>query len=178
MMRAAARFVIRFLAMTPLLLGLAGCFKSAAPLVGEAEAVFPFQTLTIKTPEGETGILKRQDNAYVYSEPDASSPDKEKQQVVRLYQVEEDLYIAQELEEGGEATYILAKKNGDTIVTRSDCQGLDAATLKNAGIIPPKPDAGLFYECVTNNLNSLIALAKSPAVWADHTTTLQIVSIE
>ncbi|MGF1620909.1 MAG: hypothetical protein ACFCUR_09870 [Rhodomicrobiaceae bacterium] len=177
MIAATARLAIRFLALTPLLLGLAGCFKSDSPLVAGTDAVFPFQTLTVKTPDGETGILKRVGDVYVYSEPDAQ-PETEKHQSVLLYKVGDNLYLAQNADEDGEATYILAKRDGDTILARADCRGLDEDTLAQAGIEPPKRGSGLFYECRAADLKSLVALAKSPAIWADHTTALQILSIE
>jgi hypothetical protein len=177
MISAAARLAIRFLALTPLLFGLAGCFKSGTPLIAGADAVFPFQTLTMKTPDGQTGILKRTGDVYVYSEPD-TQPGTEKHQSVLLYQVGDNLYLAQNADEDGEATYILAKREGDKILARSDCRGLDADTLAQAGIEPPKRGSSILYECLATDLKSLVALAKSPAIWADHTTALQILSIE
>lgn len=177
MTAATARLAIRFLALTPLLLGLAGCFKSETPVIAKADAVFPFQTLTVKTPDGQTGILKRAGDVYVYSEPDAK-PETEKHQSVLLYKVGDNLYLAQNADEDGEATYVLAKREGDTILARSDCKGLGADTLAQAGIEPPERGSGIFYECRVTDLKSLVSLAKSPAIWADHTTALQIVSIE
>ena len=177
MIAATARLAIRFLALTPLLLGLAGCFKSDAPLIAKADAVFPFQTLTVTTPDGQTGILKRVGDVYVYSEPD-TQPETEKHQSVLLHKVGDNLYVAQNADEDGEATYILAKRDGDTLLARSDCRGLGADTLAQAGMEPPEHGSGILYECRAADLNSLAALANSPAIWADHTTALQIVSIE
>jgi hypothetical protein len=177
MISATARLAIRFLALTPLLFGLAGCFKSESPLIAGADAIFPFQTLTVKTPDGQTGILKRTGDVYVYSEPDAQ-PGTEKHQSVLLYKVGDNLYIAQNADEDGEATYVLAKREDDTILARSDCKGLGTDTLAQSGIEPPERGSGIFYECRATDLKSLVALANSPAIWADHTTALQIVSIE
>ena len=177
-MPAAARPAIRVLLVAPVLFGLAGCFQSETRLIAEADAAFPFKTMTLKTEDGETGILQQQGKVYVYDEPGSSSSDDDGDQTVQLYQVGDGLYIAQHSDQDGEATYIFAKKTGDTILTRADCRGLDAATLSAANVKAPQKATGIVYRCRADDLKSLIALARSPAIWAEHTTTLQIVSIE
>jgi len=177
-MMPPVRAAFRALVLTALIGGLSGCFLSETPLINEANAAYPFTAMTIKTEEGETGFVKRQGGFYSFVETADSDTDETSAASVLFYEVADDLYIVQATEDNGEATYLLAKRQDGAIITRSDCDGLDAKTLAKAGVTPPDSGDRLLRACYAKTLKSLIALAQSSDTWAGQTTALQIVSVE
>jgi hypothetical protein len=155
-----------------LVLGLAGCFKSEAPLIDKASAKYPFQTITL-TIDGETEVLTRDGDDYRRTENDKPS-----EATLLIHEIAENLFIVQESQPDGEATYLFAKKQADKVVIRSDCEGIGAETLERLNIQTPKPGKPLFFECKIKDLDALIGLGQSPELWSGETKTLQIVSME
>lgn len=163
----------RQLVVLTLVLGLAGCFKSASALIDKADAKYPFTTITLKADDDQLQVIKRDGDVYRLIEDG-----KEREEPLLLYEIAENLYIIQETPKDGEATYLFAKKNGQQIVFQNDCRGIDADTLKRLKIETRDESKGVFFTCHAADLYALIALGQSPDLWSSETKTLQIVSIE
>lgn len=171
-MTARLRCAFRPIALLALVLGLTGCFKSEAPLIDKASAKFPFQTISL-TIDGDTEVLTRDGDVYRRTENDKPS-----EATLLIHEIAENLFIVQESQPDSEATYLFAKKQGDTVVVRADCQGIGAETLERLNIVTPKADKPLFFDCKIKDLDALIGLGQSPDLWSGETKTLQIVSME
>ena len=172
-MMARTRRMWRLLAAAVLVSGLAGCFKSAAPLIDASNAKFPFKTITMKSAEGDTEIVKRDGDVYKRIENDKPSDEP-----LLIYEIAEHLYIVQESAKDGDVTYLFAKRDGDKIVVRGDCHGIASDTLKSLKFDVRDTANGMFLECYTEDLKALIALGQSPGIWSEGTQTLQILSLE
>jgi hypothetical protein len=160
--------------ITPLLLvlSLAGCFKSSAPLLDAAQAKYPFATLTLKNEEGQISTVKRDGDVYRFIEDG-----KQDSTALLIHELGPDLYLVQVATPDGESEYLFAKKQDKQLVVRSDCRGLDPAVLHGAGA-EVQESGETIYECHFKDAKGLVELGKSPGIWAASTTTLQIVSIE
>ncbi len=166
------RGALRHFLLVPLILGLAGCFKSTAPLIDKSHASYPFQAITLEI-DNEVEIVKREGDVYRRIENN-----KPRGEPLLIYEIEDGLYIVQEGDQGGEATYLFAKRQDDKVVVRSDCRGMDADVLASLNVQARKDDKTVFFECRIKDLDALIGLGKSPAIWSGETQTLQIVSME
>jgi hypothetical protein len=171
-MTARLRCAFRPAALLALVLGLAGCFKSEAPLIDKASAKFPFQTISL-TIDGETEVLTRDGDVYRRTENDKPS-----EATLLIHEIAENLFIVQESQPEGEATYLFARKQDDKVIVRSDCKGLGADMLARLNIEAPKTEKTIFLSCKIKDLEALIGLGQSPDLWSGETHTLQIVSME
>jgi hypothetical protein len=154
---------------------LAGCFRSDKPLIDTGQAAFPFEELTVKTEDGETAILRKSAEGYVFTDPD--KPDKPGGPPILLHKVAEHSYVAQEAGEDGRSLYLFARRDGDKITVRAICRALDEAMLTRLGI-ERENGGGELADCIAKDLNSLTELAKMPELWTNETKTLEIVSIK
>jgi hypothetical protein len=172
-MTAWVRGTLRLLAVFALASGLTGCFKSASPLIDAENAKFPFKSITLKTAEGDTEVIKR--DGGVYRRTENGKPSDE---TLLLYEIAEQLYLLQESSENGDPTYVFAKREGYKVVVRGDCHGLPADKLEALKFDIRDTANGIFKECYTPDLKALIALARSPDIWSQGSQTLQIQSLE
>jgi hypothetical protein len=159
-------------------LGLAGCFKSDAPFIAPSQAAYPFTTLRVADPEGQKSVIKREGDRYLYAE-DPDKPDETQPNTTSLllYAIEENFYLVQADDEG-KSVYLFAKRDGDKLTFASLCEAADPKVLQQLGIERPKEDEILPADCKPKDLNSLIAIGRSPASWTKSTTTVTILSIE
>jgi hypothetical protein len=159
-------------------IGLTGCFKSDAPFITPAQAVYPFKTLRIADPEGQKSLIKRDGERYAYAEdPDKPGESQPNTTYLLIYAIEENFYLVQ-AEDEGKQVYLFAKRDGDKLNFASLCEAADPKVLQQVGIERPKEDEILPAECNVKDLNSLIAIGRSPASWTKSTTTVSILSIE
>ncbi len=159
---------------TPLImvLSLAGCFKSGTPLLDAAHAKFPFAAITLKNEEGQISLVKRDGDVYRFIEDG-----KQDATALLIHELGADLYLVQVAAPTGESEYLFAKKQGDDLIVRSDCKGLDAEMLRGNGV-EIQESGETIYECNFKDAKGLVELGKSPGIWVNSTTTLKIVSIE
>jgi hypothetical protein len=176
MLRVRSR--LRFFALLLPLCGLPGCIKSEAPLVEASKAVFPFTSLKLEDSDGQKITVKRDGDVYLYSEEVAPLAVPHKPTPVLLYPVEDNLYVAQAVNEAGGVEYVFAKRNGETIVFLSLCEGIDPDILKNLNIERHGADGQPFVECDVKDLKSLVALGQLSNIWTKDTVTVKILSIE
>ena len=160
--------------LTPLLLvlSLAGCFKSDAPLLDAAGAKYLFATLTLKNDDGQISIIKRDGDVYRFIEDG-----KQDATALLIHELGTDLYLVQIAVAGGQSEYLFAKKQDGDLFVRSDCRDLDAEMIRGFGA-EIQETGQTIYECHFKDANGLVELGKSPGIWAGSTTTLKIVSIE
>lgn len=160
--------------LTPLFLVviLAGCFRSSAPLLDAANAKYPFATITLRNEEGQISQVKRDGDVYRFVEDG-----KQDRAALLIQELDTDLYLVQVALPTGESEYLFAKKQGSDLIVRSECQGLDPDMLRGHGIDVEETSESL-VECQAKTLQSLVDLGKSPEIWANSTTTFTLVSIE
>jgi hypothetical protein len=164
--------VLRCFATVILVLGLAGCFRSATPLIELSQAKFPFETMTLKNPEGQLSTLRRYSDVYRLIENGELG-----QAALLIAELAPDTYLVQSDSESAETEYLFARKQGDTLLVRADCKGVDPASLTRLGV-EVRQSGETLYDCHFKDLQSLTEIEKSPGFWDNSTTTLQIVSIE
>ena len=164
--------LLRLLAPLVLVLSLAGCFKSSTPLLDAARAKYPFATITLKNEEGQISLVKRDGDVYRFIEDG-----KQDATALLIHELGADFYLVQVAAPTGESEYLFAKKQGDDLIVRSDCKGLDAEMLRGNGV-EIQESGDVIYDCRFKDFKSLVELGKSPGVWANSTTRLKIVSIE
>lgn len=89
----------------PLAMVLSGCFISEQPLIGAADAVFPFQTMTYKQGnEEKPAELRRDGDAYIIPDPEGKVRVE-----VRFKDLGDGLYLAQMSgEENGKLSILYA----------------------------------------------------------------------
>ncbi len=84
---------VRIISIALLCLGLAACFTSKEPLIGPEEAAFPFERIVFaevsRADDPQTWI--RKDGAYSWRQDE----NDEREAVMRLKSVGEDLYVVQ-----------------------------------------------------------------------------------
>jgi hypothetical protein len=160
--------------LTPLVvvLALAGCFKSSAPLLGASHAKYPFATLTLTNEAGNTFLIKRDGDVYRSIEDG-----KQDETALLIHELGADLYVVQVAAPNGASEYLFAKKQQSDLIVRSDCRGLAPAMPRGNGV-EIHESGETIYECLFKDAKSLTDLGKSPVIWANSTTTLKIVSIE
>ena len=172
--------VFRSSAVLLLIVGLAGCFRSDKPIIDKASAKFPFEELTLKTDTGETAILRKQGDAYIYLDTDKPADKQTDNRPILLHEAAPGLTIIQETGENGGSIYLFAKRDGaddKKVVMASVCRGLTPETLAKLGV-EQEAQAGGFADCIIKDLASLTALSQTPDVWSTETKTLEIVSIK
>ncbi len=168
----------RHFACLALVLALAGCFKSAAPLIDVAHAKYPFKTMSFKDEEGQVAVLKRQGDVYHLIEERSPLAVPHVPTPLLLYEIAENSYIMQEASESGEATYIFVRRDGDKAIVRPVCRGIGPGILQTLNIESREEGQSFVFDCYVKDLNALIGLAQFPTIWSDETKTLQILSIE
>jgi hypothetical protein len=168
------RFLSVFKVLAPLVmvLSLAGCFKSSAPLLDAAHAKYPFATITLKNEEGQTSLVKRDGDVYRFIEDG-----KQDGTALLIHELGTDLYLIQVATPAGESEYLFARKQDSDLIVRSDCKGLAPEMLRGNGV-QIQESGETIYECQFKTLQSLVDLGKSPSIWANSTTTLKIISVE
>jgi hypothetical protein len=175
-MTSRFRGIVRHVLSLALVLALAGCFKSAAPLIDAARAAYPFTAISLKDEEGQTVALKRDGAVYRFIE-ETHTPSQPPSAYL-LHEIADNTFIVQEASDGGEATYIFAKREGDTVTIRPVCRGLTPETLKELNVEGREEAQSYVFDCYVKDLNVLVRLGKSPAIWSDATKTLKIIAIE
>ncbi len=125
---------LRMLAPLLIVLGLAGCFKSGAPLIDAAHAKYPFAAITLKNEDGEISVVKRDGDVYRFIEDG-----KQDATALLMQELGTDLYLVQVATPTGESNYLFARKQDSDLIVRSDCKGLDPAMLRANGIEFRKP---------------------------------------
>lgn len=159
-----------------MVLALAGCFKSAAPLIDAAHAKYPFTTLSLKDEDGQTVALKRDGDVYRFVE--SGTPATQAPSAYLLHEIGDNTYVVQEASDGGEATYIFAKREGDSVIIRPVCRGLAPEILAELNVEGREEMQSYVFDCYVKDLDVLNRLGRSPAIWSDATKTLQVISIE
>jgi len=168
----AIHSALRLLAPLVMVLSLAGCFKSSAPLLDAAHAKYPFAALTLKNDEGQISLVKRDGDVYRFIEDG-----KQDGTALLIHELGADLYLVQVAAPAGESEYLFAKKQDSDLIVRSDCRGFDAEMMRGLGA-EIQESGETIYECHFKDAKALAELGKSPGIWANSTTTLKIVSIE
>ena len=172
-----ARRFLTVLTLTFVMSGLVGCFRSDKPLIGKAEAAFPFEELTVKTEGNEIAILRKAGDAYAYVDPEKAADKQSNEKSILLHQMTDGLYILQESGQNGRSIYLFARRDGNKIVVSSICRAIDETALTKLGIERDR-DGGDLADCVAKDFKSLTELAQMPVLWANETKTLEIVSIK
>lgn len=170
------RGIVRHVLTLAMVLALAGCFKSAAPLIDAAHAKYPFTSISLKDEEGQTVALKR--DGAVYRLIEEAHTSSQPPSAYLLHEIAENAFIVQESSDGGEATYIFAKREGDTIIIRPVCRGLAPETLQALNVEGREEAQSYVFDCYVKDLSVLVRLGNSPAIWSDATKTLKITAIE
>lgn len=162
------------LAVVTLVLGLAGCFKSEAPLIDKSSAVYPFDTAEIKVGDEPPQIIKRDGDVYRFVEEG-----KPAEGSLLFHKIADDLYVVQDSPKDSQTTYLFAKRTDEnTVVVQSDCRNIDPDTLKLLKIEHDEKRDTLLFSCHFADLKTLIDLGQTSALWSGETTTIQILSIE
>ncbi len=164
--------LLKLLTPLVLVLSLAGCFRSAAPLLDAAHAKYPFATLTLKNEEGQISVVKRDGDVYRFIEDG-----KHDATALLIHELSADLYLVQVAAPTGQSEYLFAKKQDSDLIVRSDCKDLDAEMVRALGAEIQETGQAI-YECHFKDSKGLVELGKSPALWANSTTMLKIVSVE
>ena len=164
--------LFKVLASLVMMLSLAGCFRSGAPLLDAARAKYPFATLTLKNEEGQVSIVKRDGDVYRFIEDG-----KQGDTALLIHELGADLYLVQVAGPTGQSEYVFARKQDSQLIVKSDCRGLDREMLRGLGV-DIHESGETIYDCRFKDAKSLIELGKSPAIWASSTVTLQIMSSE
>jgi hypothetical protein len=165
--------VVRHALLLAVVLGLTGCFKSKEPLLDAAQAKYPFKSATFKSDDGEIEILMREGDVYRLIEDGKPRPED-----LLFFEIEGNVYLVQETGEVGVTTYLYVRKEGDKAVVMSNCDDIKPEKLTSLNFELKNESNVLFFECYAKDLNSLIALGKSPELWAGKSKTLEIVSME
>lgn len=161
--RWTRRFCMRAVPLA-LVLGLGGCFTAERPLIGEAEAVFPFQRITFvhlneageEGEEAERVTLLRRGDTYVDANP-------ERKERYLFAAVSDGLYIGEVSGEGDdgvpERLFGIVRLDDETRMTILSpmCDDAPDAALAAAGI--RKVEKKYVDECVVEALDQLKALA-------------------
>ena len=126
---SSARRLLKTLLLTLAVGAVAGCFRSDKPLIDKAQAAFPFEELTVKNDEGETFILRKESEGEGYAYFGFEESGKRGENPVLLHQVEDHLYVLQEAAQGGNTTYLLARREGNKFTVSSICPAIDEAML-------------------------------------------------
>ncbi|HET7718049.1 MAG TPA: hypothetical protein VFK86_20670 [Bauldia sp.] len=110
---------IRLLLASAFCLGLSACFTSPDPLVGAADAVFPFERLVFREQSlpDDRQTMTREGDAYTYRTDES----EERAALVRFREVGANLYVAQmEVTEGGKVERLYAFLRADLAARRVD----------------------------------------------------------
>ncbi|WP_125461722.1 MULTISPECIES: hypothetical protein [Rhodomicrobium] len=175
-MTPGPRGVFRHVLSLAMVLALAGCFKSAAPLIDTAHAKYPFTAISLKDDEGQIVALKREGDIYRFIEQ--GQPPPQVPSAYLLHEIGENAYVIQEASDSGEATYIFAKRDGDSVIIRPVCRGLAPDLLQKLKVEAREEAQSYVFDCYVKDLDGLVGMGTSPTIWSDATKTLKIISIE
>ena len=169
-MNALARGMLPLAAVAVASIELSGCFTSQPPLIGKEQADYSFKTIKMRDDQGKEVELTRDGDSYVFTELANGKVERN----ILLYKINENVFAAQ-IAEGNHAAYYFAKKDGNALTLQAKCDNLEDDELHELNLaFGAWPDPS----CNLENLDALIRLGQSAAIWSRDTRKVEIITIE